>query len=67
MDDVLKQIKRAAEKEDDSVTNPLKFVNELVVGIYGQIADLEKEFALGVQKMSNDKVSYMTCLYAAVM
>lgn len=56
MDEVLKQIKLAAEKEDDFVTNPLKFVNELVVGIYGQIAELEKEFAEGVQKMSRDKV-----------
>jgi hypothetical protein len=34
--------------------NPLKFINEIVVALYGQISDLERELAQGVQNQNPD-------------
>lgn len=37
-------------------TNPLKFINDVVVGVYGQISDLEKELSQAVQNNSESQV-----------
>ena len=66
MEDVLSQIKKAGLKpaaaevaaavELELTTNPLRFMNELFVGIYGQVSDLEKELSTGAQRVTSTTV-----------